>query len=242
MTHLQNQPINLHPNLMQLAVAAEQLLPPEVGDVITQNVHVGNDNMYVAPCVIRHLIPNITYDDFVNLYQEQIGDHMNHFQFYQYYIRYLACSGRLNEMFAVLLDIQNNYFDEEQFQDFLNDTSFEEFNHEPFVFMFIRWNTHITSLERLVDMGCRLNIPNPQNQFPEDFHFMPWTNPFLGILDIPGFPAEFTIGMILETYNIPLEPQHVLLRLNNQIKVVQRHYAHFTEFIDALHTIIEQQH
>ena len=160
---------------------------------------------------------------------------------YQYYIRYLACSGRLNDLFYTLIDIQNNYFDEEEFINFINDSGMQEFNYEPFIFTFIRWNTDVRSFRRLVEMGCRLGMETEDGWVGIDegwIHGEHWTNPFAGIMDIPGFPDEFTIAAIQEAFNIPT-PRDEQFYHNNRDRPVVRHELHFENIINAIQHAIQ---
>jgi hypothetical protein len=208
------------------------------------NANDVNNNafMYLTPQRARTQVPNLSRYQFWRIFTREMMlnepinvqgeledmDHF-HYKFEQYYLRYLACSGQVNNIITRLHDLRNGgvFPTDDMFKQFLNDTSYVEFNGETLVFCIVQWNneTAVNILPELVNIGCDLTVTNHQGQFVEEtIHNSSWSNPFHRVMNIGHFNPQFM-------------PIHFNIVRNANI-VLRRHRAHFDVIIYRIQELV----
>jgi len=182
------------------------------------------------------IFPYLNFEQFRNMcIQQHVSQPADNDRITQFYIRYIACRGQINDIFHVLENVRNNMQDNQRFIDFLN-YPLQEFNHTPFIFTVIKWNTQPNVIQRLFDMGCRLDIDDHDGYFPEEnIHNSQWINPFHNILQIEGVPHTI-LPMHFDIQNIN---QYNINIMDNT--PLHRHLLHFTLVENAVRRIVGEQ-
>jgi len=201
------------------------------------NYEGGNDDrIYLSPDDARMIFPYLNFEQFRNMcIQQHVSQPADNDRITQFYIRYIACRGQINDIFHVLENVRNNMQDNQRFIDFLN-YPLQEFNHTPFIFTVIKWNTQPNVIQRLFDMGCRLDIDDHDGYFPEEnIHNSQWINPFHNILQIEGVPHTI-LPMHFDIQNIN---QYNINIMDNT--PLHRHLLHFTLVENAVRRIVGEQ-
>lgn len=144
------------------------------------------------------------------------------------YIRYLCCNGRLNSMFNMLEHIRQdlnedaNRFNVDSIEMFLNRVDVPGFEGNTILDTFIMWNNDDIAVERLYEFGAVTHIT--LDNITNIIHHRHWTNPFVNIMRIPGFPSFVRNRIIQQQDIMALINQGE--RIHNNAAIT-RHISHY---------------
>ena len=203
------------------------------------------NRMYVSPDQIHAMFDEtMDINEFTELcHTEGVCRHLQNRRFENTYItndeyiwhiytRYLCCAGDIDGLMDMLdflrthyTDNEDDLFNEDAFHLFLNRVDVPGFENTTILDMFIMWNSNLEMVIELDVMGARSHITH--NIFTNYIHNSEWSNPFAGVMSIPGFP-DITRNAFLVVDDV----QEIIREhgdvIDNEI-VIMRHGTHFQD-------------
>tara|TARA_Y100000780_G_scaffold87023_1_gene78864 strand:+ start:382 stop:990 length:609 start_codon:yes stop_codon:yes gene_type:complete len=177
----------------------QHIQPDNIHTLFTDNISYTEDELIELVSLIKPTIQTDNHDK------------------KHYWIRYLLCCGRANDVINEFNLIYNNFVPDVNINDFLNSTH-EDFNNNTILHHVVRWCPNIDIINTMIDYGAQLDIEDNNGDYAEEnVSNTLWYNPFARIFDMDLVFGE-TIDNRVDTWYIrnPLHFDEVI----NHIRIM----------------------
>lgn len=153
-----------------------------VNTPITTNV----DIVFMRPGYVHSLFPNLQE----NVFYSHVMRHIPHIRHSmldrkQYWVRYLLCQGRVDDVLNELVFITQNHIPNIHITGFIN-CHYNDFDGDTILHHAVKWCPDVRLIHQLLQYGANANVVNSHGFYPEEnIHRTGWFNPFARLLNMP---------------------------------------------------------